>query len=431
MKPADVDVLIAGGGLAAQRCCEALRRGGFDGGITVLCEEPSAPYDRPPLSKAVLTDATEPQQPLLRAGGWYEEHAVQLMLGTAAWRLDPAARTVALRDTRTGRDAGGLHYRRLVIATGSHPCQLPGLARGGIVHELRTYADARALRHALHEREGRIAVLGAGLVGMEVAASACALGREVTMIEASATPLARALPPALGRWIAALHQQHGVDVRLATTLQRASLRRGSARLELSDGTTIAVDTVLVAAGTRPATDWLTDCGLRPGPIATDASGRTAVPDVYAAGDAACYPEPFLGERVASQHWEAAARQGSIVARAIMRQKPLPPVAPMFWSDQYGRRIQLVGHAPPGGEIEIDGDRGGSFTAWITHHRRAAAALLVNRPDVVPRARRWLADSLQGNAGSANAAGRDSQLEMGVSPMAGPTPNGGTEWVVDR
>ncbi len=193
--------------------------------------------------------------------------------------------------------------------------------------------------------------------------------------------------------------QHGVDVRLATTVRRASLKAGWARLELSDGTTIAVDTVLIAAGSRPATDWLADCGLGPGLVATDASGRTAVPDVYAAGDAACFPDPFLGERVASPHWEAAARQGCAVARAIMRQKPLPPVAPMFWSDQHGRRIQLVGHAPPTAEIEIDGHRGGPFAAWMTHQGRAAAALLVDRPDAIPDARRWLADSLQGESGA--------------------------------
>jgi len=396
----DADVLIAGGGIAAQRCCETLRRLGFEGRIVVICEEDLAPYDRPPLSKAVLTGERESRELTLRPAAWYEEHGVELLIGVAAKELDLAGRRVALREGNgsrhkahgSGRCKGTLRYRRLVIATGSRPRRLPGLPLGGAVHELRTHADALALRTALRESQDRLVVLGAGLVGMEVSSSARALGLDVTLIEAAPTPLARALPPVLGRWIVTLHRAQGVDVRLATTVEHLAMRRSVAILKLSDGSTLSADTVLVAAGTAAATEWLAASGLGPSPIPTDHGGRTRFPDVYAAGDAACFPDPYLGERAITPHWEAAVRQGAAVARAIVGLEPSEPVPPMFWSDQHGQRIQLVGHAPSRCEIEFDGDpKGGEpFTAWISRNGLPAAALLVNRPDALPRARRWIA-----------------------------------------
>lgn len=396
----DADVLIAGGGLAAQRCSETLRRLGFDGRIVVLCQEPRAPYDRPPLSKAVLTDGREPPELAFRPPTWYAEHDVELLLGFAADDLDIPGRRVKLHKcggVSRGADGNGrcdstLRFGRLVIATGSRPRRLPGVTPGGGVHELRTHTDALALRSALREGQGRLAVLGAGLVGMEVASSARALGVDVTLIEAAPTPLGRALPPALGRWITRLHRKHGVDVRLATSVERVGVRRRVATLELSDGSTVRAGTVLVAAGTAPTTEWLSASGLGPGPIPTDHGGRTRLPGVYAAGDAACFPDAHLGERVPTPHWEAAVRQGTAVARAIVGLEPPEPAPPMFWSDQHGRRIQLVGHAPSQCEIELDGDpeSGEPFTAWIRHGGLPAAALLVSRPDLLPRARGWVA-----------------------------------------
>lgn len=402
MTRADADVLIAGGGLAAQRCCETLRRLGYDGRIVVLCEEPRAPYDRPPLSKTVLTNGREPHELALKPASWYLENDVELLLGVAAGELDIAARRIVLRERRgglrsangAGHSGGALRFERLVIATGSRPRRLSGAALGEAVHELRTHADALALRTSLREVQGRLVILGAGLVGMEVASSARSLGLDVTLIEAAPTPLARALPPALGHWIARMHRQHGMDVRLATSVERVGVHRRLATLKLSDGSTVSADTVLVAAGTAPATEWLAASGLGPGPIHTDRGGRTRFPGIYAAGDAACFPDLYLGERTPTPHWEAAARQGAAVARAIIGLKPSEPVPSMFWSDQHGRRIQLVGHAPPQCEIEFDGDTesGEPFTAWIRRNGLPMAALLVNRPDALPRARRWIADA---------------------------------------
>jgi 3-phenylpropionate/trans-cinnamate dioxygenase ferredoxin reductase subunit len=390
----DADLLIAGGGLAAQRCCETLRRLGFDGHIVVLCEEPSTPYDRPPLSKSVLIDEREPEGLSFRAAAWYEEQDVELLLGVAAQELDFEGRAVTLSD------GGRLRFKELLIATGSRPRRLPGIPAGGAAHELRTREDALSLRAALREDDGRLAILGAGLIGMEVAAAARALGREVTLIEAADTPLARVLPPALGSWIAYLHRLHGVDVRLATAVERVSLQEGAARLQLSDSSVLEAHTLLVAIGTSPATEWLASTGLGPGAITTDAGGRTALPGVYAAGDAACFPDPYTEQPAPSQHWEAAVRQGVAVARSIVGLDPAPPTPSMFWSDQHGHRIQFVGHAAPDCEIELDGDpAGGSFAAWIARAGRPQGALLVDRPQSLPEARARIAGAKDVTAGS--------------------------------
>ena len=383
----DADVLIAGGGLAAQRCCETLRRGGFDGRIVMVCGERRSPYDRPALSKAVLMGEREVSTLAYREPRWYRERGIELLLGTAARQLDAAAHIVELDGALRVR------YGRLVITTGSRPRPLPMFGVSERVQQLRTAADAQALRRALAGATGELVVIGAGLIGLEVASAARALGRAVTVIEAAPTPLARALPPALGMWIAELHRQHGVEMRLATAVEGVEHDSREVHMKLSDGTRVSAGTVLLAVGTVPATGWLAGSGLGPGAIHVDAGGRTDVADVYAAGDAACYPGPHPGRRIPTQHWEGAARQGATVARSLLGGEPLPEPPSMFWSDQHGRRIQLVGHSPEGGDVELDGDPATSdFIAWITHAELAPAALLVNRPDLLPRARARIAAS---------------------------------------
>lgn len=382
---ADADVVVAGGGLAAQRCCEGLRRGGFDGRIAVLCEEKRRPYDRPPLSKEVLSGQRAGETLALRPAHWYREQRIELV-GQSACDLDPAACTVGLRG------GGRLRYRSLVIATGSRPRRLPLLAaatRG--VHELRTLADALALREALTSGIERLAIVGAGMIGMEVASSARALGLQVTLLEAAPVPLARALPPSLGMWLAGLHRRRGIDVRLSTTVERARRRPRAISLALSDGSELQAGAVLVAAGIAPATAWLAHSGLGSGWIETDQAGRTRIPGIYAAGDAASVPDPRSGRLVPSQHWEGAARGGAAVARTLLGMPAPAPAPAMFWTDQHGLRIQLVGHAPPGCRIELDGDPGADdFTAWLYQSATPAAAMLVGRPGELPRVRRLIA-----------------------------------------
>jgi 3-phenylpropionate/trans-cinnamate dioxygenase ferredoxin reductase subunit len=280
------DVLIVGGGLAAQRTCETLRRLGYDGRVRVICEEPYPPYDRPPLSKTVLTGERDTEPPSLRPNGWYADNEIELLLASRAAALDPTTRLIRLED------GARLRYGTLVIATGSRPRRLEPLPLGERVRELRTIDDARALREALTSSTERIAIVGAGLVGMEVASSAMELGVAVTMIEAAPTPLARILPPLLGDWLARLHARAGVEVLLQSTVDRIRIRAGDLDLTLNDGRRIRADLVLVAAGTTPATAWLADSGLpSSGAIPVDTSGRTAIPGIHSAGDAASFFDP--------------------------------------------------------------------------------------------------------------------------------------------
>ncbi len=368
-------LLIVGGGLAAQRCCETLRALGHDGPITIAGAEDSEPYDRPPLSKEGLAGAADPR---FRPRSWYADHGVELRLGTPAVRLRRGARTIEL--------AGGerLRYDDLLIATGSRPVMLPALAGFANVQPLRTLADAERLRAAL--RAGaRVSVIGGGLIGLEVASSARRLGASVTVMEAAPLPLRGLLGAEVGLRLAAWHREDGTDLRLGAALQSA--RGGSAsrirparrngeeetpaarrveELVLADGSRIATDHVVVAVGVRPATGWL------------EGAGHTGLPHVYAAGDV-----------TGGGHWEAAARQGAGVARALLGLDPQPPAPPSFWSDQLGLRLQCVG-TPAGAHATITPDpEGRGFEAVYRRDGRVSAVLLAGRSAADLRAARRL------------------------------------------
>jgi 3-phenylpropionate/trans-cinnamate dioxygenase ferredoxin reductase component len=355
-----MELLIVGGGLAAQRCIETLRAAGDDRPVTVVCEEPVRPYDRPPLSKEGLLGAIDPS---FRPEGWYREHGVELRLGAAARKLDPARRRVTLDDgERLGYDA-------LLIATGARARTLPGVPRAQL---LRTRFDGERLREAL-EGGGPLAVVGAGLIGLEAAAAARALGVEVTVVEAAPRPLAGVLGPRAGAWLTALHRAEGVVLRTGVTVGRDL---GGA-LELSDGTRIEAEHVLAGVGVAPAAGWLAGSGLGLGAVAVDESGRTALPGVYAAGDV-----------TGAGHWEAASRGGAGVARALLGRSALPPAPAFFWSDQHGLRLQCVGDPRGAREILAHGDlASGLFELDYLHEGRVRAVLLAGRPPSALRAAR--------------------------------------------
>lgn len=369
-------IVIVGGGLAAQRCCETLRAEGYDGPVRLVCAEPEPPYDRPPLSKGLLTGAVDASTLAFRPAGWYEANAVDLLLGARAELLDPGARRLFVAG------APPLRYERLLIATGSRPRALPRFD-GGVA--LRTLADARELAAALAPGR-RLVVIGAGFIGLEVAASARALGVEVTVVEAAPAPLAGALGDRVGLWFAELHRAAGVQV-LAPAPVRAV---GDRRVELDDGTRIDCDLVLVAIGCEPDTAWLRSSGIaaEPAGVPVDAAHRTAAPDVFAAGDAALAPDPFLGRRARSEHWEAAATGGAAAARAMLGGEPGPHRLPSFWSDQHGVRVHCVGYPRAADGLELEGDPAAhDFIVNFNRAGRPVAALLVGRPRALAAARR--------------------------------------------
>ena len=371
-------VLIVGGGLAAQRCAETLRRRGYEGTVRMACAEPDPPYDRPPLSKELLAGTVEEDSVAYRPAWWYEEKRVELLLGARAEELDPAARTVRL-------DSGAeLDYEQLLIATGSAARRLPFLASFENVHSLRTLEDARRLRAEM-QPGARLAVVGAGFIGQEVAATARGLGLEVTMIEALDAPLAPVLGAELGAWFAGLHRDEGVRVLTGAMLESASGRGGRVEeLILAGGEAVGCDAVVVGVGTMPATEWLRGSGLDEKGVRTDTAGRTAIPGVFAAGDASIPFDPRFGNHARTEHWDAAAWQGAAVAKAMLGEYPGTPPLPSFWSDQYGLRVQYVGHAQHSDAVAIEGEPGErDFEATFSRSGVAVAGLTVGRPRAIP------------------------------------------------
>jgi NADPH-dependent 2,4-dienoyl-CoA reductase/sulfur reductase-like enzyme len=376
-------IVIAGGGLAAQRAAETLRRSGYDGPLAMLAAEAELPYDRPPLSKEFLAGELDERELRFRGSDWYADNAIELELGDPAAHLDVAGRAVVLASGRR------VPFARLLIATGGAPRRLPGTAGFDNVHELRSIGDARRLRAALAPGS-RVVVVGAGFIGLEVASTARRLGAEVTIVEAAAAPLAGVLGIELGRWFARLHREEGIDVRLSARIARLHGRRTVAAVELDGGDRIACDSLVVGIGTAPATGWLAGSGLDDRGVLVDAAGATAIPGVCAAGDASRPFDPSLDAHVRSEHWEAAARQGAAAGRAMLGLATPPGPPPSFWSDQHGIRIQYLGHAHGADGLTVDGDPPArDFSATFTRHGRPIGALLVGRPHALAELRRSL------------------------------------------
>ena len=381
-------IVIAGGGLAAQRCTETLRAQGHDGPIRIVCAERRAPYDRPPLSKELLAGEMPVDAVALRPRAWYEERGVDLLLGTSAERLDLARRELLV----TGGCA--LRFDSLLIATGSRPRTLPMLGGYPNAGVLRSLDDALALRRGMADG-GRLAVLGAGFIGLEAAATARRLGIEVTVVEARDAPLAAVLGTGLGRWFADLHRSEGVEVLLSSRVERVQGRRRVQGLELAGGRVVACHHVLVGVGVEPDTRWLEGSGLDAAGVRVDPQGRTPAPGVYAAGDAARPYDAALARHVRTEHWEAAARQGAAAGRAMLGLEPARTPLPSFWSDQYGTRVQYVGRAEEADRVAVEGDLDDrDFEAVFTKGGATVAVLLAGRPRSLADARRRVQAGLQ-------------------------------------
>lgn len=377
-------IVIAGGGLAGQRCAETLRREGYERPIRMVCAEPHRPYDRPPLSKDVLAGADSESSLPYRSEDWYAGSRIDLLLGVAAVELDPLSRRLWLSNGHR------LHYEQLLIATGARPRALPALAGYENVSVLRTVDDALALRDVLGSGP-RLAVIGAGFIGLEIAATARRLGAEVTLVEAASAPLAGILGSELGAWFGRLHADEGVQVLTGRTVTAVHGDRVARTLELSDGTVVELDHAVVGVGSSPDVAWLQGSGLdTDAGIPVDAHGRTAIDGVFAAGDAAATFEPRLGRHVMGSHWEAAARQGARAARLMLGLAPANVPLTGFWTDQYGLRIQYLGEARLADAVAIDGvPESRCFAATFTQAGRAVAALLVDRPRSLPAARQTI------------------------------------------
>jgi NADPH-dependent 2,4-dienoyl-CoA reductase/sulfur reductase-like enzyme len=369
-------LVVVGASLAGLRAVEAARRAGFAGEITLVGAEEHLPYDRPPLSKEFLTATKMPPPAYLSDPvAVRTELQVDLRLGCTATALDLADRTVWL-------GADHLSYSRLVLATGATPRMLPGAEQIHGVCTLRTVEDAQLIRAAL-DAGARTVVVGAGFIGSEVASSARQRGANVTLIEATASPLRLQVGEEMGLSLAALHERNGTSLRCGVGVEAIE---GNGRVEavrLADGTRIAAELVVVGIGVVPNIAWLAGSGLRLGNgIECDETLQTNTTGIYAAGDIASWPNPAFGMRMRLEHWTCAAELGGVAGRhaADPTHARAYATVPYFWSDWYGKRIQLVGVASGADEVRVvAGDvDGGSFLALYRRGDRLIAALGLDR-----------------------------------------------------
>ena len=343
-------IVVVGGGAAGLAAAETTRAAGFTGALTMVCGEPELPYDRPPLSKQVLTGAWEPDRTRFREAAHYADSNIRLVHGQAS-SLSPAERTVALAD---GYQLG---YDGLIIATGARPRLLPAGHELSGVHVLRGLAEVAALRAALGSA-GRVVIVGAGFLGMEVAAAARGLGLEVTVADPLAEPMIRQVGPLVGAAVAELHRGQGVVVRTGTGVTELIGERGSVTgVILDDGAVLPADCVLIAIGAVPETGWLAGSGLSLGNGVDCDEFLRAAPGIYAAGDVASWVSSRYQRRLRVEHRMNATEMGAAAARNLLaeaaggEQIPFDPV-PYFWSDQYQVKLQVHGDLNPSDGVTI-------------------------------------------------------------------------------
>ncbi|OMC07741.1 NAD(P)/FAD-dependent oxidoreductase [Mycobacterium sp. SP-6446] len=373
--------VIIGGGLAGAKAAEALRDSGFDGQVILFAEEEHLPYERPPLSKEYLAGKKSLTDFTVQNSEWYRDHDVDLRLGSRVSALTPAEHTVTLPDGTAVR------YDKLLLATGSASRRppIPG-SDAGAVHYLRTYDDAVALNSVLAEGSS-LAVVGAGWIGLEVAAGARQRGVAVTVVETAKQPLLAALGESVGEVFADLHRDHGVDLRLEAQVDEITTAGGRATgLKMRDGSTVAADAVLVAVGAKPNVELAERAGLAMGDggVLVDASLRTSDPDIYAVGDIAAAEHPLFGCRIRTEHWANALKQPAAAAAGMLGEPGEYAELPYFFTDQYDLGMEYVGHAPSFERVVFRGDVAGrEFVAfWLDGDNRVLAGMNVNIWDVL-------------------------------------------------
>ncbi len=359
-------VVVVGAGLAGVRSVEALRARGFDGEITLIGQERHRPYDRPPLSKAVLL-------------GDSDSSFVDSDLSAMGIDFRPGVSAKALRADAVETTEGELAYDGLVIATGTEPITLPG---DGPQHVLRTLDDSLELRARLVPG-ARVAVIGAGWIGAEVATAARRAGCAVTVVEAASAPLALAVGAEIGA--RTLSWYDGIDLRLDTMV--GSVEEGG--VELVGGGFVQAHVVVAGIGVRPAVEWLADADidLHNG-VVTDEHLRTSMPGVVAVGDCAAWWSRRYQARLRVEHWDTALGAPEVAAATLLGEKAVYDPVPYFWSEQFGHMIQYAGHHPAGRRLLYRGTPEGKWSAcWLTDEDALAAVLAVDRPRDLVQGRR--------------------------------------------
>jgi NADPH-dependent 2,4-dienoyl-CoA reductase/sulfur reductase-like enzyme len=375
--------IIIGAGHAGGRAAEALREADPARDIILIGREDHPPYERPPLSKTVLAGTAAPHESYLHPAAWYAEHGIALRLSTGVAAIDREGRFLVLEDGTQ------LTYDALLLTTGARARTLPvpGEAEVGVLY-LRDIPDAERLAARLGP-DVRLAVIGAGFIGLEVAASARLLGSKVHVVELAPQPLGRVVDPAIGRWVGKLHRRNGVVLHLGRAVRAIEPGGAAHRLVLDDGNSIVADVIVAGIGAVPNTELAEAAGLevRDG-IVTDEEGRTNDPAVRAAGDCTRHFNPLLGRHIRLESWQNAQNQAIAVARCMAGVAHPHAEIPWFWSDQYDMNLQSLGRAEPGSRLVWRGDPDGDgFIAFNLAEGRIVAATGVNRPKEMAAVRR--------------------------------------------
>jgi 3-phenylpropionate/trans-cinnamate dioxygenase ferredoxin reductase subunit len=367
--------VIVGAGLAGAKAAQTLREEGFDGDVTLLGQEPERPYERPPLSKGLLMGTAERETVFVHDAGWYDEHDVDLRTGVGVGAIDRAARQIELADgQRIGYDA-------LLLATGStpRPLDVPGAYLDGVL-QLRTLPDSDRIAAALHDG-AHLVMVGAGWIGLEVAAAARQRGATVTVVERAELPLLRVLGPDIARVFVDLHREHGVTFRFGAAVDEF---RGDGRVSavlLRDGTELPADAVVVGVGAHPNVALAETSGLAvDNGVVVDQTLRSSDPRIYAAGDVANAYHPLYGTHLRVEHWATALHTGPAAARSMLGADVAYDRLPYFYTDQYDLSMEYTGHAPPGGydTVVVRGDPATrEFIAFWTAGGRVVAGMNVN------------------------------------------------------
>jgi 3-phenylpropionate/trans-cinnamate dioxygenase ferredoxin reductase component len=375
-------IVIVGGGLAAARTAEQLRRSEYTSPITIVSDEGHLPYDRPPLSKEVLRSETD--DVTLKPAEFYDENDITVLLGKAARSIDTTAQTVTLSD---GSELG---YDELVIATGLVPKRIPSFPNLEGIHVLRSFDESLAIRQQAASARNAV-VVGAGFIGCEVAASLRGLGVDVALVEPQPSPLASVLGEQIGSLVARLHRAEGVDVRCGVGVAEVQGAEKVEKVVLGDGTELDADLVVVGIGSHPATEWLKGTGIEvDNGVVCDKAGRASAPHVWAIGDVASWRHT-LGHQVRVEHWSNVADQARALVPAMLGQDaPAAVSVPYFWSDQYDVKIQCLGEPEADDIVHIVEDDGRKFLAFYERDGVVAGVVGGGMPGKVMKSRAKIA-----------------------------------------
>jgi 3-phenylpropionate/trans-cinnamate dioxygenase ferredoxin reductase subunit len=404
--------LIVGASLAGAKAAEELRERGFDGRIMLIGSEAERPYERPPLTKDYLRGEAEREKAYVHPAAFYEERGIELLTGTTVSAIDPQGGRVVLEG------GGELPYDKLLLCTGAEPRRIsvPGAELEGVYY-LRTLADCDALRARL-DAGGRVAVVGAGWIGSEFAASARQRGLEVSVIDPLALPNERVFGPEIGEFYRDVHTQHGVNLLLGRGVDAFEGDKAVRRVRAGDGTTVECDFAVVGIGVVPRTALAAEAGLDvDNGVLVDERLTASAPNIFAAGDVANAWHPFYERRIRVEHWANALNQGPAAARSMLGDEPGYERLPYFFSDQYDVGMEYSGYAERWDEVVFRGDpHGGEFVAFWLRGGRVLAGMNVNVWDVNQHVQTLIRARRPVDAGA--LADPDTSLESLVAEPAG-------------